>query len=109
MRTLLAGLLVAALFGGCANSPRVMNKLSVGMSKADVIDLLGDPESTAAADGVEYLNYTFEESPDGIFAFPRPYFVRLVGGKVDAYGKRGDFDSTKTPASTVNVNLKKGN
>jgi hypothetical protein len=28
---------------------------------------------------------------------PVPYYVRLVNGKVESFGRTGDFDSTKTP------------
>lgn len=30
-------------------------------------------------------------------------FVRLVDGKVDAFGTRGDFDSTKNPTQDINI------
>ena len=37
------------------------------------------------------------------------YFVRLVNGKVESYGKVGDFDSAKNPALDINANVKSGN
>jgi hypothetical protein len=33
----------------------------------------------------------------------RDYFVRLVGGNVDAYGQVGDFDSTKDPKMKIDL------
>jgi Short C-terminal domain len=47
----------------------------------------------------EYLNYALSETDDHAFyGITKPYFVRLVDGRVESYGRTGDFDSTKTPA-----------
>jgi hypothetical protein len=37
------------------------------------------------------------------------YYVRLKAGVVDAYGRVGDFDSTKIPETkqTIDVNINK--
>jgi hypothetical protein len=99
-------LIVVALVSlvGCATAPR-MNRLSVGMTKQDVCSTLGDPDSSASpGGGVEVLRYelTTKERPYGLIS--REYFVRLVNGKVESYGKMGDFDSTKDP--TLNFNIK---
>jgi len=58
------------------------NKLSVGMSKADVIKTLGDPVSTSA-DGdkaEEYLIY--KRMKHTVSSWPRTYKVTLRDGKV---------------------------
>jgi len=87
-------------------SPTSMNLLSIGMTKQEVIKILGAPSSTAApGEGVEYLRYKFPEAKRAFV--PRrytEYFVRLKNGAVDQYGKMGDFDSTKD--KTVNINVK---
>lgn len=78
------------------------------MSKQEVIQYLGQPVSTSAASGVEYLNYRFSETDDHAFyGVTTPYFVRIVGGKVESYGRLGDFDSTKPKEikSTVDLNI----
>lgn len=31
------------------------------------------------------------------------FFVRIIDGKVDAFGEKGDFDGTKNPAIDVTV------
>jgi len=100
MKTLmLAGFLLV----GCATAHRI-NRISTGMSKADVIATLGNPVSVSADGTVEYLNYRFAEtSEEAFYAVKRPYFVRIRDGKVDAYGRTGDFDSTKTPEMNVNI------
>jgi len=114
---------------GCITpgSQAKLNHVSVGMTKSDVIAVMGNPISTSATDGTEYMIYELSGGTDtgtaavcagaglityGIaYAVPScrggskdDFFVRLAGGKVDAYGKVGDFDSTKNPEQTVNVN-----
>ena len=80
-------LLGILLFAGCAASPQNMNNLRLGMSKSEVIDTVGNPISTSARDDVEFLKYRFRS--DG--PFTSDYYVKLEGGKVDAFGRVGDF------------------
>ena len=82
-----------------------MNSVSIGMTKQEVISVLGPPTSISAKEGAEYLNYRFFET--GLAAYhgiTSPYFVRIINGKVESYGRLGDFDSTKDP--TLNINMK---
>jgi hypothetical protein len=66
------------------------------MSKSEVIAVMGNPVSSSATGGSEYLNYKLSETDDDAFiGLTTPYYVRLVGGKVDSYGRIGDFDSTQ--------------
>lgn len=100
----LATLGLALLLAGCANgygkhSSR-MNDVSVGMTKAQVLNAIGEPVSTSARDGVEYMNFRFYEVVFGPYV---PYYVRLVGGKVDSFGRTGDFDSTNSPTTKVQI------
>lgn len=106
--------MLAFFFTSCAaldkalkmTSPKKMNHLNIGMTKQEVISVLGSPDSTAApGNGVEFLRYTLD--PWNGFWDPsatEAYFVRLVDGRVDSYGRVGDFDSTKDP--TLNLNIK---
>ena len=57
------------------------------MTKAEVVEAMGPPQSTSAKPEVEYLNYRL--SSGGMFA--DDYYVRLRNGKVDAFGTVGDF------------------
>jgi len=86
-----------------------MNTIEIGMTKKQVIDIMGQPGSTSAINNTMYLNYMLHEwnHPDG--KEKTAYFVRLIDGKVESYGKAGDFDSTKVPESktTIDVNIKK--
>jgi hypothetical protein len=106
--------LIAGLVAGCATSSKNLNKVSVGMTKAEVIQVLGQPESTRANRGVEFLIYSLREgiSKPGTTIVPisieGQYFVKLVDGRVESYGRVGDFDSTK-PFETkheIDLNVK---
>lgn len=90
---------------GCANTSK-MNRLSVGMAKSEAIAVMGQPTSTAAhGGGIELLRYRLASTDSEAWqAMGEEYFVRIVDGKVDSYGKMGDFNSTKDP--TINVNVK---
>jgi outer membrane protein assembly factor BamE (lipoprotein component of BamABCDE complex) len=75
---LLVGLV---LFFGCAGSSKNMNKLRLGMSKTEVIEAMGQPNSTSASRDIEFLKYRFTSE----------YYVKLQSGNVDAFGRSGDF------------------
>jgi len=97
----------ALLESGCIASSKKMNLLSIGMTKAEVISKLGTPSSSRAIKGTEYLVYNLAPA-EAIFVDENhlpEYFVRIIDGKVDAYGKAGDFDSVKDKTPTLNVNV----
>lgn len=98
--------LIALIFlCGCATSGRIA-RLNLGMNKSEVISALGKPVSISAKDNTEYLNYRFSETNhDANWGIASPYFVRLIDGKVDSFGRTGDFDSTKP--SEVRLSLEK--
>ena len=92
---LLATILLSLILSACATSGKI-NRISLGMTKAEVIGLMGAPVSTSATDGTEYMNYRLSETSDEAFeGRTTPYFVRIVNGRVDSYGRTGDFDSTQ--------------
>lgn len=95
--------LLALFLLSCVSSPSKMNHVNLGMSKAEVVSILGSPQSTRAQGRVEYLVYQFLERNPLIDSRPSPYFVRLVDGKVESYGKVGDFDSTKEEKLNLDV------
>lgn len=102
---MLATLVALATITACATSPNALQRVSVGMSKADVVQAIGKPDEVAAQRGVEYLKYKWHDVTREL-TDPRYggefFFVRLVDGRVEAYGREGDFSSTQAP--TVNVN-----
>ena len=85
-----------------------MNDIEVGMTKQQVIQIMGQPGSTSAINNIMYLNYSLHEWNHPAGRETTAYFVRLIDGKVESYGKMGDFDSAKVPESkaTIDVNVK---
>ena len=93
-------------FAGCTGTSAKFNRLSLGMTKEQVIRAIGTPDSVSAKTDTEFLVYHLA-SPKALVADERElthYFVRLKNGRVDAFGQKGDFDSTKEP--TLNLNIK---
>ena len=91
---------MAAIFG----SADQLNQLSIGMTKEQVIQKIGPPKSTAAGNGVEFMNYRWVKTviaADG--NFPEDYYVQLQNGKVIGYGRKGDFDTTSNPIQRVQI------
>jgi hypothetical protein len=80
--------LIVAFIVGCAGSSKKMNALKLGMTKLEVIEAIGSPNSTSAAGDIEYLRYRLDS---GGFSADE-YYVKLLDGKVGAYGKRGDLN-----------------
>jgi len=100
----------AVALSACAATPK-MNRLSIGMTKAEVVAVMErEPDSTSARSGVEYLTYNlwrdFWDRRPGDYS--DRFFVRLISGKVESYGRIGDFDSTKVPETkqTIDLNIK---
>lgn len=106
-------ILAAGMLMGCATGASNMNRVSIGMTKSQVVEVLGQPESTRATQGTEYMIYTLRDRMGGrpfVDIAPHEilsqYYVRLTGGHVDAYGQVGDFDSTHVPEQKLDVNVK---
>ena len=119
-------IVLALLLNGCANTALNMNQMSVGMSKSEVISVLGEPSESRASDGVEYLMYRLRTTPSagkqagcgaagwltlGLTYMIKEcqysnndYFVQLEENKVRSYGRVGDFDSTEDEKATITVN-----
>jgi hypothetical protein len=78
-------LMVLFIFG-CVSSNK-LNNVRLGMDKKDVIAAMGEPDSTSAIENTVYLRYKLWSG--GFFS--NDYFVQLIDGKVEAYGRVGDF------------------
>ena len=90
--------IAAVLLVGCASTKRLsFSTISIGMNKEKVIALKGEPFRVAAMDGSEYFIYrSFDKEifkPNGLSVYEA--FIRFKDGKVDAYGRLDDFDSTR--------------
>ena len=67
--------------------------MHLGMSEAEVVKILGQPESSAEIKGGgKTLYYSLTEWHVGFI----PYSVKLVDGKVDSYGRDGGATSPQT-------------
>jgi hypothetical protein len=115
---------------GCAGTASKTNQLSLGMTKAQVIEVMGEPTSSRATDGIEYMVYRLTAGSSvgtnagcaalgvvtlGMAYAVRPectggervdYFAQFKEGKLISYGKVGDFNSTKNPALDLNIKNK---
>lgn len=74
---------------GCAGSATKMNNLDIGMTKAEVLVVMGQPNYTSGANDVEILNYKL--TSDSLYT--DTYFVRIKKGKVVRFGQQGSFGS----------------
>lgn len=79
--------LAASLFlllASCGTSASNLSKVSVGMTKPEVINVLGTPESVQANGYSEKLTYTLSNSWNSRVWNSR-YYVYLNNGKVVGY------------------------
>lgn len=81
---------------GCATKRMLarMNKIELGMTKAEVVNIMGKPLATAAHENEQYLYFRSHK-----------YFVRLTDGKVDAYGREGEFGSPTHRGQRVEMDV----
>ena len=92
----LSVLLVLIFVSGCATAHKI-SKVQLGMTKNEVIQVMGPPDSISAKGNIEYLNYQLQEFGIDNRLITRPYYVRILEGRVDSFGRLGDFDSTQKP------------
>lgn len=65
MKSFVAAGLAALLATGCSTTfkPWKLSEVQEGMSRSEVIAVLGEPDYTVEKDGAEYLYYTYAEEP----------------------------------------------
>ena len=107
----IAPLMVVVSLSSCfRDKPEIdLTRISVGMDKSAVLSRLGNPTRVAVQGPVEYLEYEAYENSGWDWQGKRNYrwmFVRIVNGKVESFGRKGDFDSTKNPTTDLNINQK---
>jgi hypothetical protein len=86
MKRMCMWLLAAVMILGCAGAGK-MNQVQLGMTKDQVVEVLGKPVSSSAEEDTTFLKYKFFSK--GIFL--DAYYVKLKNGKVEAFGNVGDF------------------
>jgi hypothetical protein len=96
-------LLLSVILTGCATSTTQTQFMSIsrGMTKQEVIAIMGPPLSMSATPEVEDLIYNI--SPPGVLMQHPDYnhFVRFVDGKVYSYGKMG----YKNPDQDISIKI----
>jgi hypothetical protein len=102
---------------GCVSSTSHLNSVSIGMTKTEVVKVMGQPTDTRGNSNTEFLIYHLASQPwitrayaarAGVQGYGEDdYCIRLVNGKVDAYGQKGDFDFSKVPEVKLDVNVNK--
>jgi hypothetical protein len=105
MRRFLVALAAALPLAGCQavmyGTASDFNQISIGMTRAEVIQRLGKPSAISASPPVEYLIY---RKMAAVAAYwPDDYYVEIQAGHVASFGQKGDFDTTKDPTLNVNV------
>jgi len=80
---------LSILVFGCAASAKKINSLNIGMTRAEVIEVMGEPHYTSGANDIQILSYKLKTS----HFFSDTYFVRIKDGKVERFGQQGSFGS----------------
>ena len=104
----------AALFLIACAAPKAepdLTLISVGMTKDEVTSKIGKPTRVAVQNGLEIFEYEAYDEANRPFvglvkSNYRYLFVRFLSGKVESFGRKGDFDSTKNPASELKIDQK---
>jgi len=78
----IAPLFFSVITAGCATSDR-LNDVQIGMTKAQVITLLGKPDSMSAQGDIQYFTYDLDTANGRNL----PYLVRFVGDRAESFGR----------------------
>jgi hypothetical protein len=92
--------LAIAIAAGCASSSGKLNQVSLGMTRDEVVKVLGRPHAVAAQGETELLSYNLLNKGVGDI---KEFVVRLQKGAVESFGERASFGpslfaSTNAPA-----------
>ncbi len=99
--------LVCLVSIGCAKRPPSLDRVQMGMTEDEVVGKLGRPRSVSMQGNTKYLEYaSWDIDAWGTHINHQFFYVRVLGGKVDSFGRKGDFDSSKNPTKDININQK---
>jgi hypothetical protein len=71
------------------------------MGKDEALAVMGKPVGISASGDTEYLRYWLENLTRGDH-----YFLRFVDGKLEAFGRHGDFGSAAPIETKSTIDLK---
>ncbi len=77
---------IVILLVGCSTSAKRLAAVSPGMAKAQVVDILGNPESVSGQKSEEVFIYTLSNSWNGP-VWSDKHHVYFIDGRVVHYGK----------------------
>jgi hypothetical protein len=96
---MILALALGITFAGCESSAK-LNTIRIGMTKEQVLSILGTPDSTSALANAEYMTYYLES--DSGYGRDQPYMIRLVNGKVESFGRFAQlFDLYNRPVTSA--------
>lgn len=81
------------LLAGCTGFASRLNRLDTGITKDEVVRVMGQPHTTSRSGAHEYLMYDLYPNA---WEPAHAYFVLLVNGRVTKWGREGDFRTTDT-------------
>ncbi|RYY76062.1 MAG: SHOCT domain-containing protein [Gammaproteobacteria bacterium] len=82
-----------------------LSSLKIGMTQEEVYKAIGKPAKVSSQGAISYLSYGWDDPWDGRIGAAEEYYVRLLNGKLESFGEKGDFDSTKNPTLDVNTKM----
>lgn len=80
---------VVLMLVGCKTTESRFKRVTPGMTRTEVVQILGQPKTTSDVKGVEILNYNIRETINDWYTIP--YYVRLKDGIVIDAGRRGTY------------------
>jgi len=93
--TLVAVGLVSLVSVACSKRPPSFDRIRLGMTEEEVVSVLGRPSSVSMQQTTRILEYlSWDTNEWGTHINHQAFYVRLMNGKVDSFGRKGDFDST---------------
>jgi hypothetical protein len=88
-------------FPQAPDSSAKLNGIRIGMTREEVLPIMGAPDSMSAQANVEYLTY-YLLSTGSDFERHRPYMIRFVNGKVESFGRFSELaDIYNRPATSA--------
>jgi len=100
--TVLCAIVVCLLASCVTPQAHRTAELKIGMTKSEVIKVMGEPQSVSAQGYAEFLNYTLWEESAGS-SLLRPYYVRILNDRVEAFGYAGQISTTAPLAVTTSA------
>ena len=102
MKFLIGIATVSILLSGCVAKAGRTSGVHYGMSKQEVVAVMGAPISVNTHGSIQDLNYSVCETENQTLSgIMHPYVVRLADGRVESYGTTGNIDSPQASTSRL--------